>query len=150
LSAPTRRAWERDGPRLATTHPRLRRRDRFTNARLAAQFEVATTVVRLYLVRMLQRTLPAGFVAPCLPTKTEKLPSGSQWLHEIKHDGFRVIARKKGAQVRLYGCPCNHLTPRFPLIVDALARNGGRMGPLRCWDSAKLARSWTRAAMEAG
>ena len=39
---------------------------------------------------MLQRTLPPGFIAPCLPTKTDKLPSGSQWLHEIKHDGFRV------------------------------------------------------------
>jgi ATP-dependent DNA ligase len=46
----------------------------------------------------LQRTLPAGFIAPCLPTKTDKLPSGSQWLHEIKHDGFRIIARKKGVQ----------------------------------------------------
>jgi Protein of unknown function (DUF2842) len=31
---------------------------------------------------------------PCLPSKTDKLPSGSDWLHEIKHDGFRVIARK--------------------------------------------------------
>jgi len=41
---------------------------------------------------MLQRTLRAGFVAPCLPSKTEKLPSGREWLHEIKHDGFRVIA----------------------------------------------------------
>jgi ATP-dependent DNA ligase len=40
---------------------------------------------------MLQRTLPAGFIAPCLPSKTDKLPSGSQWLHEIKHDGFRII-----------------------------------------------------------
>jgi ATP-dependent DNA ligase len=30
--------------------------------------------------------------APCLPTKTTRLPSGSDWLHEIKHDGFRVIA----------------------------------------------------------
>jgi bifunctional non-homologous end joining protein LigD len=36
-----------------------------------------------------------------LPTKTNKLPSGSGWLHEIKHDGFRVIARKSGAQVKL-------------------------------------------------
>jgi ATP-dependent DNA ligase len=26
---------------------------------------------------------------------------GSLWLHEIKHDGFRVIARKDGANVRL-------------------------------------------------
>jgi ATP-dependent DNA ligase len=39
---------------------------------------------------MLQRTLPAGFIAPCLPTRTTTLPSGSQWLHEIKHDGFRI------------------------------------------------------------
>ena len=68
------------------------------------------------------RTLPAGFIAPCLPTKTDKLPSGGQWLHEIKHDGFRIIARKNGAQVRLYSRPGNDLTHRFPLIVDTLAR----------------------------
>jgi bifunctional non-homologous end joining protein LigD len=54
--------------------------------------------------------LPAGFIAPCLPTKTDKLPSGSQWLHEIKHDGFRIIARKTGALVRLYSRPGNDLT----------------------------------------
>jgi hypothetical protein len=41
---------------------------------------------------MLQRTLPAGFIAPCLPTKTTQLPSGSQWLHEIKH----AVARDAG------------------------------------------------------
>jgi ATP-dependent DNA ligase len=38
------------------------------------------------------------------------------WLHEIKHDGFRIIARKDGEQVRLY------VTRRFPLIVKALVR----------------------------
>ena len=71
---------------------------------------------------MLQRTLPAGFMAPCLPTKTDKPRSGSQWLHEIKHDGFRIIARKNGEPVRLYSRPGNDLTRRFPLIVDALSR----------------------------
>jgi bifunctional non-homologous end joining protein LigD len=71
---------------------------------------------------MLQRTLPAGFVPPCLPSKTDKLPSGREWLHEIKHDGFRVIARKNGAQVRLYSRPGNDLTYRFPLIVETFAR----------------------------
>ncbi len=71
---------------------------------------------------MLQPTLPAGSVAPCLPGKTDKLPSGSGWLHEIKHDGFRVIARKTGIQVRLYSRPGNDLTYRFPLIVETLAR----------------------------
>jgi bifunctional non-homologous end joining protein LigD len=71
---------------------------------------------------VLQRTLPAGFIAPCLPTKADKLPSGSQWLHEIKHDGFRIIARKNDAQVKLYSRPGNDFTRRFPLIVEALAR----------------------------
>jgi ATP-dependent DNA ligase len=45
--------------------------------------------------------LPAGFVAPCLPTQAAEPPSGGLWLHEIKHDGFRVIARKDGNGVRL-------------------------------------------------
>jgi ATP-dependent DNA ligase len=52
------------------------------------------------------RPLPAGFIAPCLPTKADKLPSGSQWLHEIKHDGFSGDRpRKDSAKVRLYSRP---------------------------------------------
>jgi bifunctional non-homologous end joining protein LigD len=65
------------------------------------------------------RTLPAGFVQPCLPTKAPRPPCGELWLHEIKHDGFRVIARKDGPRVKLYNRPGNDLTPRFPLIVEA-------------------------------
>jgi ATP-dependent DNA ligase len=50
--------------------------------------------VPAYLADWIHRAVP--------PNKTDKLPSGSQWLHEIKHDGFRVIARKKsmGSVVR--------------------------------------------------
>ena len=66
--------------------------------------------------------LPAGFIAPCLPTKTDTLPSGGVWLHEIKHDGFRIIARKYFAEVKLYSRPGNDFTRRFPLIIEALAR----------------------------
>ena len=65
--------------------------------------------------------LPFGFIAPCLPTKTPRPPTGEAWLHEIKHDGFRVIARKDGLRVRLYSRSGNDLTDRFPLIVEALA-----------------------------
>jgi ATP-dependent DNA ligase len=39
-------------------------------------------------------SLPLGFIAPCLPTKAPQPPTGDAWLPEIKHDGFRVIARK--------------------------------------------------------
>jgi hypothetical protein len=66
--------------------------------------------------------IPAGFIAPCLPIKAAQPPSGGLWLHEIKHDGFRVIARKDGNRVRLYSQPGNDLTWRFPLIVEAVAR----------------------------
>jgi ATP-dependent DNA ligase len=43
------------------------------------------------------------------------------WLHEVKHDGFRVIARKTGKRVKLYSRPGNDLTYRFPVIVAAMA-----------------------------
>jgi bifunctional non-homologous end joining protein LigD len=65
-------------------------------------------------------SLPLGFVPPCLPTKAPRPPSGELWLHEIKHDGFRVIARKDGDRVRLYSRLGNDLTYRFPLIVEAV------------------------------
>ena len=68
------------------------------------------------------RALPAGFIAPCLPTNAPQPPSGEAWLHEIKHDGFRVIARKDGERVKLYSRPGNDLTYRFPLIVEAVAK----------------------------
>jgi bifunctional non-homologous end joining protein LigD len=68
-------------------------------------------------IMLRMRTLPVGFSAPWLPTKTDKLPSGDGWLHEIKHDGFRIIARKN-ERVRLY----NDLTHRLRLIVETLAR----------------------------
>jgi bifunctional non-homologous end joining protein LigD len=65
--------------------------------------------------------LPIGFIPPCLPTKASTTPSGALWLHEIKHDGFRVIARKDGTKVRLYSRPGNDLTYRFPLIAETVA-----------------------------
>jgi hypothetical protein len=53
------------------------------------------------------RALPVGFIAPCLPTSARQPPCGPEWLIEIKHDGFRVIARKEGKRVRLYSRPGN-------------------------------------------
>jgi ATP-dependent DNA ligase len=56
-----------------------------------------------------------------LPTNADTLPSGPLWLHEIKHDGFRVVALEDGDRARLYSRPGNDLTFRFPLIVEALS-----------------------------
>jgi ATP-dependent DNA ligase len=67
------------------------------------------------------KLLPAGFIPPCLPSNAPT-PSGREWVHEIKFDGFRVIARKEDKRVKLYSRPGNELTDRFPLIVEALTK----------------------------
>jgi hypothetical protein len=53
---------------------------------------------------MLLRARPAappGFVEPCLPSRAEQPPCGPDWVHEIKHDGYRLMARRDPAGVRL-------------------------------------------------
>jgi len=68
------------------------------------------------------RVLPAGLITPCLPSSAPQARSGKERLHEIQHDGFRVIARKTEKRVKLYSRPGDDLTDRFPLIVETLVR----------------------------
>jgi bifunctional non-homologous end joining protein LigD len=72
------------------------------------------------------RSLPAGFIEPCLPISAPRPPAGDFYVHEVQHDGFRVIARKVGTLVQLYSRSGNELTKRFPLIVEAMAGLGAR------------------------
>jgi ATP-dependent DNA ligase len=65
------------------------------------------------------RSFP-DFVEPCLPSPVERPPAGSDWIHEIKHDGFRLLARRGGGGVRLFTRNGHDWTERFPLIVQAL------------------------------
>ncbi len=74
------------------------------------------------LWRSARPILAAGFVWPSLPVSASQPPSGKDWFHEIKHDGFRVIARKIDKRARLYSRAGNDLTWRFPLIVQTMAR----------------------------
>jgi len=45
---------------------------------------------------------PNGFIEPCIPTRAVKPPAGTDWVHEIKHDGYRLIVRRDGDTVRLF------------------------------------------------
>ena len=38
---------------------------------------------------------PPGFIAPCLPTVGRVVPTGAQWVYEIKHDGYRFICLRE-------------------------------------------------------
>jgi bifunctional non-homologous end joining protein LigD len=70
---------------------------------------------------MLERSgRAAGFIEPCLPSPAETPPTGPDWLHEIKHDGFRILALRDAAGVRLYTRNGNDFGKRFPLIVAAI------------------------------
>ena len=73
---------------------------------------------------MLSRTrlVPSGFIEPCLPSPAERPPSGPNWIHEIKHDGFRLMVRRDPAGVRLLTRNGNDWTPRYPLIFEAVNR----------------------------
>ena len=49
-----------------------------------------------------ERNPPVGFIRPCEPTLVDRPPAGDGWLREIKHDSFRVLARKQGGQVKIW------------------------------------------------
>jgi bifunctional non-homologous end joining protein LigD len=70
-----------------------------------------------------ERTRPGpGIIEPCLPSPATAPPSGPGWLHEIKHDGFRILARRDAAGVRLITRAGNDFSVRFPFIAMAIGK----------------------------
>jgi bifunctional non-homologous end joining protein LigD len=63
---------------------------------------------------------PAAFIEPCLPRPAHKPPAGRGWIHEIKHDGFRIMAQHAGGRVRLLTRKGTNFSNRFPQIVAAV------------------------------
>jgi bifunctional non-homologous end joining protein LigD len=61
----------------------------------------------------------AGMYAFSLPTKADKVPTGADWLHEIKYDGYRMMVVREQDRVRLISRGGNDWAQRFPLIVAA-------------------------------
>lgn len=63
-----------------------------------------------------------GFIEPCLPTLAHKVPSGPLWIHEIKHDGYRLLVRKTAGKVRIYTRRGADWAHRFPAIVRTVEK----------------------------
>jgi ATP-dependent DNA ligase len=63
-----------------------------------------------------------GFIEPCIPTRAAKPPAGPDWIHEIKHDGYRLIVRRDGETVRLFTPRSYDWTDRYPAIARAAAK----------------------------
>jgi bifunctional non-homologous end joining protein LigD len=69
---------------------------------------------------MLQRLRPSGLIEPCLPSSADQPPTGSGWVHEIKHDGYRLMARRDPIGIRLLTHNGHDWSPRYPAIVAAV------------------------------
>jgi bifunctional non-homologous end joining protein LigD len=63
-----------------------------------------------------------GIIEPCLPSPAKAPLSGPGWLHEIKHDGFRILARRNSAGARLITRNGNDFSSRFPFIAMAVGK----------------------------
>jgi bifunctional non-homologous end joining protein LigD len=64
---------------------------------------------------------PFGYIIPCEPAAAHKPPSGPGWIHEIKHDGYRLMARRDGASIRLLTRNGNNWSDLFPAVAAAVS-----------------------------
>jgi bifunctional non-homologous end joining protein LigD len=64
----------------------------------------------------------SGFIEPCLPSKVDRPPTGPLWVHEIKHDGYRLMVCRDGSRVRCFTRNGHDWADRFLAIVDAASR----------------------------
>ena len=67
-----------------------------------------------------RRSAPHGFIRPREPTLVDRPPPGPGWLHEIKHDGFRILAWKQGERVKVWARRAADFMDRFSRIAEAI------------------------------
>ena len=66
------------------------------------------------------RRRPRGFIRPALPVLATKVPVGDGWIHELKHDGSRIVALKDGDEVRLWSRNGRNRSADFVAITAAV------------------------------
>jgi bifunctional non-homologous end joining protein LigD len=93
-----------------------------------------------------RRLLPPGFIEPCIQSLAHRPPSGPDWVHEVKHDGYRLIVRRAGETVRLFTRRGYDWTDAILQAFDLLELDGEDLRPLPLGQrKPRLARLLTRA-----
>ena len=77
-----------------------------------------------YLQAMVLKVISrvSGFIGPCQPSRVARPPSGAFWVHEIKHDGYRLMVHREGSRIRCFTRNGHEWGDRFPAIVLAARR----------------------------
>jgi bifunctional non-homologous end joining protein LigD len=70
--------------------------------------------------------MPRHPYEPCVPTRAVKVPTHPDWIHEIKHDGYRLIVERNDRKVRLFTRNSHNRSASYPSIVEAALQNGKR------------------------
>ncbi len=91
----------------------------------AASANSASSVDRREVLRHLRQTsrgkLP-DTIQPQLATLADEVPQGDEWIHEVKLDGYRILARCDGSDVQLFTRKGLDWTHRFPTIARSVAQ----------------------------
>jgi bifunctional non-homologous end joining protein LigD len=71
--------------------------------------------------KAIRKSAEPEFIEPMQCKPVTVLPAGGKWTFEIKFDGYRCIAVKRGREVTLFSRHEKVLNRRFPGVVEALA-----------------------------
>jgi len=71
-------------------------------------------------------TSPPAFIEPQLAKLVKQAPEGDEWLHELKFDGYRILARLDRGEVRLLSRRGHDWTAQFPSVAAAVATLAAR------------------------
>jgi hypothetical protein len=80
--------------------------------------------------------------ATCLPTNRPTSPSGADWLHEVKYDGYRLRLERDGERVRLITRGGYNWNNRYPWIVEAALKNRFKRFVIERRGGARDRRGW--------
>jgi len=79
----------------------------------------AKSAINKLLSKLKSAPMPK-MISPQLATLVDQPPTGKQWLHEIKLDGYRILAYKKGDRVQLFTRNHKDWTNKFKMVADAV------------------------------
>jgi bifunctional non-homologous end joining protein LigD len=119
IAAAGDRVWHSNGGEAKTTPEPAARA---TGRRAAAAKKPRAPALSAEDVPGARRGRLPKFVPPQLATLAAKAPPGEEWLHELKFDGYRILARLEDGRARLMSRNERDWTAKFPAVAEGVAR----------------------------